>query len=191
LGILAVAILILSTGVAYGIAAQPQNQQNGTPATMARGSGYGGGMMGGQTGITGGMMAGRGGMMGGFASMMGSIGSTMGRYGGMMSQMLQHMANYWNQPHIGAQNARIVAVMDYAFFPSSITVPKGTTVTWVNMDFIQHTMASGVDGAPTGAFDSHPLGHMQSFSYTFTTPGTYPYYCDLHPDMTGTVTVTG
>jgi plastocyanin len=183
-----VAVLILSTGVAYGIAEQ---QQNGSPATMAQGSGYGRGMMGGQTTNPGGMMANRGGMMSGSASKMGSMGSMMGRLGGMMTQMAQHMASYWNQTHKVQQNARFVAVMDYAFFPSSLTVPTGATVTWVNMDFVQHTVTSGADGAPTGVFDSHLLSHMQSFSYTFTTPGTYPYYCDLHPIMTGTITVTG
>jgi plastocyanin len=129
--------------------------------------------------------------MSGYASMMSSMGSAMGRFGGMMGQMVQHMGGLWGQTRNGSESGRFLAISGYAFYPSSVTVTKGTTVTWVNMDFVQHTVTSGTEQAPTGLFDSNPLSHMQSFSYTFTSPGTYTYYCDLHPSMTGTIQVTG
>jgi plastocyanin len=201
LGLAAVAILILSVGAAYAIAAQPQYQQyqqNGSSVGMMGGRGSGGGMMGGQTASSGSMMRSQGGMMGsfgnimsGYASMMGSMQSAMDRFGGMMSRMVQQMGGIWSQARNVSESGNFVAISGYAYYPSSITISKGTTVTWVNMDFVQHTVTSGTEQAPTGDFDSHLLGHMQSFSYTFNTPGTYAYYCDLHPNMIGTVQVTG
>jgi plastocyanin len=84
----------------------------------------------------------------------------------------------------------LVRMIGNSFYPQSITVPAGTTVTWVNMDFVQHTVTSGSEASPTLYFDSHELGHMQGFSYTFSAPGTYAYFCDIHPGMVGSVTVT-
>jgi plastocyanin len=196
-----VAILILSAGAAYAITAQPPNQQyqqGGSLADMTGGRANGGGMMGGGTTNIGSMMPTQGGMMGsfgnmlkGYSGMMSSMRSAMDRYGGMMSWMVQHMGAYWSQPRNGSERGKFLAILNYAYYPSSIKVPKGTTVTWVNMDFVQHSVTSGTQGAPTGVFDSNPLSHMQSFSHTFNTPGTYSYYCDLHSNMNGTVQVTG
>jgi plastocyanin len=139
----------------------------------------------------GGMMGSFGNMMNGYTSMMGSMQGVMGRFGGMMSRMVQHMGGIWSQTRNLSESGNFVAISGYAFPPSSITIPRGTTVSWVNMDFVQHTVTSGTEQAPTGLFDSNPLSHMQSFSYTFNTPGTYTYYCDLHPNMIGTIRVTG
>jgi len=125
----------------------------------------------------GGFAGGYGGMMGGYGGMMGSR-TMMGGYEGMMGF-------YYNQTGSGA----FVTILNYGFYPSTLTIPKGTTVTWVNMDLVQHTVTSGSEQAPTGLFDSHELNHMQSFSYTFNAPGTYTYYCDIHPSMTGTIVV--
>jgi len=196
-----VAILILSVSAVYSIEAQsqyPQYQQGGSFAGMTGGRGNGVGMMGGRTANPGGMTSSQRGMtdsfsnmMGGYTSMMGSMQNAMGRYGGMLSRMAQHMGGIWNQARNGSESGNFIAILNYAFYPSSITIPTGTTATWVNMDFVQHTVTSGTEGAPTGVFDSHPFSHMQSFSYTFNTPGTYTYYCDLHPNMIGTILVTG
>ena len=60
----------------------------------------------------------------------------------------------------------------------------GTTVTWKNEDDIPHTVVS-----TTKAFRSKALDTDDSFSFTFTTPGTYEYFCSLHPHMVGTVVV--
>ncbi len=71
------------------------------------------------------------------------------------------------------------------FNPGNFTVKAGTTVTWFNADAATHTVTS-----TTGVFDSgtFPSGH--SYSYKFNTPGTFPYYCVIHPNMKGTIIVT-
>ncbi|HKW05882.1 MAG TPA: cupredoxin domain-containing protein [Nitrososphaerales archaeon] len=71
------------------------------------------------------------------------------------------------------------------YSPSSITVKIGVnnTVTWTNNDQASHTVTD------KGVFDSGVLSPGQTFTYTFTTPGTYHYYCTIHPWMTGTVIV--
>src|SRR5215210_8604443 len=93
-------------------------------------------------------------------------------------------------PTAGAQGKTMtVNIKDFAFNPPNITVAPGTTVTWVNNDQAPHTVTAT---DPAGAFDSGTLQPGQSFSVTFTQPGTtYAYYCVIHPSMTGTVTVTG
>ncbi len=108
-----------------------------------------------------------------------------------MSQFSENMGNYGSHMRNGVTHQAFVAVVNDGFFPATLTVSKGTAVTWVNMDFVQHTVTAGTEQAPTSLFDSHELGHMQGFSYTFSTSGTYTYYCDIHPSMIGTVVVTG
>jgi plastocyanin len=72
------------------------------------------------------------------------------------------------------------------FVPDTIVVVIGVnnTATWVNNDLATHTITSD-----SGVFDSSVLNQGQSWSYTFTTPGTYTYHCSIHPWMTGTVIV--
>ena len=170
-------------------------QQGASAGGFTGAPGYVGGMMGGYGGsiYQGSMMGGGfGGIMGSFGGMMSGFGGMMSGFGGMMSQFAQFMGSYWNhaQNGNGTTNGAFVAIVNYGFYPASLTVAKGTTVTWVNMDFVQHTVTAGTEQAPTNLFDSHELNHMQSFSYTFSAPGTYTYYCDVHPSMVGTVTVT-
>jgi plastocyanin/phosphatidylethanolamine-binding protein (PEBP) family uncharacterized protein len=78
-----------------------------------------------------------------------------------------------------------VSILNFAFVPSTITISVGQSVTWVNNDSAPHTSTS--DG---GLWNSGTLNQGQSFTRTFTTPGTFPYHCDFHPGMTGTVVVT-
>lgn len=80
-----------------------------------------------------------------------------------------------------------VAIQNFAFAPAALVVKAGTTVTWTNKDTDDHTVTSQGSGGP---LQSSPLGTGQSYSYTFTKPGTYSYYCTIHPFMTATVTVT-
>ena len=82
----------------------------------------------------------------------------------------------------GATHA--VAIADFAFSPATLTITAGDTVTWTNEDQIEHTATS-----TTGAFDSGLLGQGESYSFTFTTPGTYDYLCTPHPSMTGQIVV--
>jgi plastocyanin len=73
-----------------------------------------------------------------------------------------------------------------AYVPNPISVPVGTTVTWTNTDVIPHTSTSD-----TGVWESGVLGNGQSFSFTFTSAGTFPYHCAIHgaASMSGVVTV--
>ena len=81
--------------------------------------------------------------------------------------------------------AKSVMIMNYAFTPSTLTVPAGTKVTWSNMDSVPHTVTS----SGSGPLSSPNIAPGTTWSYTFTTPGTYHYYCAVHPNMTATVTV--
>ncbi len=83
-----------------------------------------------------------------------------------------------------------VAIVDYTFSPSTLTVKGGTTVKWVNMDGDAHTVTFDDRGHGAMAIDSGRMGHMGTFSFTFTQPGTYEYRCALHPSMTGEIIVT-
>jgi plastocyanin len=78
-----------------------------------------------------------------------------------------------------------VKIDNFAFTPMDLTVPAGTTVEWVNRDDIPHVVVS--DDKKT--FKSRALDTDEKYSYTFTTPGTYSYFCSLHPKMTGKIIV--
>lgn len=78
---------------------------------------------------------------------------------------------------------------DECFDPSSITIPVGNTIVWTNDDTAAHTVTSGKDATPDGVFDSSLFMAGKSFSHKFEDVGEYPYYCLVHPWMTGTVTV--
>jgi plastocyanin len=77
-----------------------------------------------------------------------------------------------------------VEIKNYAFTPPTLTVPPGTTVTWTNADSVPHTATAG-----DGAFDSGNLNPGQSYSFTFATAGSFPYVCQYHAGMTGTIVV--
>jgi plastocyanin len=77
-----------------------------------------------------------------------------------------------------------VKIDNFSFGPETLTVPVGTTVTWINRDDIPHTVAS-----TDGAFKSKVLDTDEKFSFTFSKVGTYPYFCSIHPKMTGKVVV--
>ena len=77
-----------------------------------------------------------------------------------------------------------VTIDNFSFGPQTLTVPVGATVTWVNRDDIPHTSVS-----TDGLFKSKVMDTDEKFSYTFTKAGTYPYYCTIHPKMTGKVVV--
>jgi plastocyanin len=77
-----------------------------------------------------------------------------------------------------------VGIKEFTFAPATLTVPVDTTVTWTNHDEETHTVTSA-----TGAFRSAGLGNEDTFSQTFAHPGTYQYFCALHPHMKATVIV--
>ena len=77
-----------------------------------------------------------------------------------------------------------VRIMDFRFDPPTVTVAPGTTVVWMNLGPTDHTTTS-----KQGLWDSRILHAGQTFRFTFRQPGTYPYWCSLHPEMLGTVVV--
>ena len=79
-----------------------------------------------------------------------------------------------------------IAIDNFVFGPERLTVKAGTTVTWTNRDDIPHTVAS-----KDRLFKSKVMDTEESYSFTFSTPGEYAYFCSLHPHMTGTIVVEG
>ncbi len=81
-------------------------------------------------------------------------------------------------------SAMEVKVQNFAFAPPTLTVPVGTQVTWINKDDTVHNIVD-----KNKAFKSKALDTDEKFSYTFDKPGTFSYFCALHPQMKGTVEV--
>ena len=79
-----------------------------------------------------------------------------------------------------------VVIDNFTFSPATVTAPVGTRVTWVNHDDVPHTVSSSVKPR---LFDSGALDTDDRFSFVFTAPGTYDYFCAVHPHMTGRVIV--
>ena len=83
------------------------------------------------------------------------------------------------------ESAISISIDNFSFTPATLTVRAGTTVTWTNKDDIPHGIASS-----NKAFArSKALDTDDSYSFTFTTPGTYQYFCYLHPHMVGSIVV--
>src|SRR5919106_543489 len=77
-----------------------------------------------------------------------------------------------------------------AYQPNPVQVGVGDTVTWTNDDAQPHTVTSGEGATPDGTFDSSIMAPGATFEHTFTEAGEYPYFCLLHPNMVGTVSVS-
>ncbi len=89
------------------------------------------------------------------------------------------------KPTPEAPQTNAITIKDYAFSPATLTIKKGTTITWTNQDIAKHTV-TGDSGGPSSEF----FGKGKSYSYTFTKAGSYPYHCEPHPYMTATIVVT-
>ncbi len=85
-----------------------------------------------------------------------------------------------------ATAAAKIVIDNFTFDPPELTIAPGTIVTWSNRDDVPHTATST---AKPRIFDSGALDTDQSFSHTFTTPGTFEYFCAVHPKMTGRIIV--
>jgi amicyanin len=86
---------------------------------------------------------------------------------------------------VQAQNAaNAIGIDNFTFNPQRLTVKAGSTVTWTNKDDIPHAIA-----AVNKEFKSKALDTGDAYSFTFAAPGTYQYFCSLHPHMTGTIVV--
>ena len=90
-------------------------------------------------------------------------------------------ANSADKPAAGAE----VKIDNFSFGPATITIPAGSTVTWTNHDDVPHVVTSD----DNKMFKSKALDTDDHFSFTFTKPGTYNYYCAIHPKMTAKIVV--
>jgi plastocyanin len=114
-----------------------------------------------------------------------SIGLTAGAvFAGRLSDTTAGLAQSNSQNPSCPPDTRQVSIVDNAFDPQFLTIYPDTTVQWTNIDSRIHTTTSD-----SALWDSGPLDSGQSFSFTFTAPGSYPYHCGIHPAMTGTITV--
>src|ERR687890_519317 len=77
-----------------------------------------------------------------------------------------------------------------AYSPNPVQVSTGATVTWTNDDSQPHTATSGENATPDQRFDSGIMAPAATFEHTFTEAGEYHYFCILHPNMVGTVSVS-
>jgi plastocyanin len=87
-----------------------------------------------------------------------------------------------------ANAARTVSISNFTFAPAAVTVQAGQELTWMNDDDAPHTVLGSDPGSP---LRSAALDTGDKYSVTLSRPGTYKYFCSLHPHMTGVVTVSG
>src|SRR6267378_1383666 len=119
--------------------------------------------------------SGDGGVRGACRGLVGGGGSIRSRHGGGLRA--QPVA-------VTAQAGPRIEITKHKFSRPTLTVPAGTTVTWLNRDEDLHTVVS-----TTLAFKSAGLETDEAYSYKFAKPGVYEYFCTLHPLMTGKVIV--
>jgi plastocyanin len=115
-------------------------------------------------------------------------------FAGVMSTVMfwtvaAHSARVAGNPPNAAAGAPVatgteVKIDNFAFNPAVITVKAGTQVIWVNKDDIPHTVDSS-----QGKFKSAALDTDEKFEFKFSDPGEYPFFCRMHPKMTGKVIV--
>jgi plastocyanin len=91
-----------------------------------------------------------------------------------------------------AADSVTVDIANFAFAPAELRIAAGTSVTFVNGDSAPHTATAGTDAEPTPEhFDTGLLQPGESFTVTLDAPGTYAYFCERHPPMTGVIVVEG
>jgi plastocyanin len=86
--------------------------------------------------------------------------------------------------HDPARGSQTIKIGNFTFSPATLEVPAGTTLTWVNEDDVPHVVVGTDKGSP---LTSPALDTEDHYSVVLTQPGTYKYFCSLHPHMTGTV----
>lgn len=87
-------------------------------------------------------------------------------------------------PSVSPVAGTTVEIDDFAFVPATLTIKRGDAVTWINRDEEPHTVADS-----GGSFRSPGMGANGTYSFTFSTPGTFDYICTIHTFMRGTVVV--
>lgn len=96
----------------------------------------------------------------------------------------RHSALFGLRAGNGNNGAVQIKIDNFSFAPQEVVVPAGATVTWTNADDIPHTVTSTAD-----QFKSKALDTDDRVSFTFNEPGTYEYFCSIHPRMTGKIIV--
>lgn len=124
------------------------------------------------------------------AVLAGCGGSGGGAYGGGSGAAAVASPPASSSAGSGAQtpaSGDTVSIQNFAFVPATLTVAAGTEVTWTDQDTTAHDVTStdgpGIDAATTDLFASGTLSQGDSFSHTFTDPGTYYYECTIHATM--------
>ncbi|HEY1266868.1 MAG TPA: plastocyanin/azurin family copper-binding protein [Candidatus Binatia bacterium] len=92
-------------------------------------------------------------------------------------------------PWLHAESVTTINIQTFQFQPKQIEVNAGTTVTWINQDDVRHTVTSGAPDNKDGRFDAPLADKGAKFSFTFSQPGTYTFFCDRHQHMRGEITV--
>ncbi|MBI3537261.1 MAG: LysM peptidoglycan-binding domain-containing protein [Chloroflexi bacterium] len=93
-------------------------------------------------------------------------------------------------PGTPTPSAAAVVMQNISFLPATLTLARGSTVTWTNIDTIAHTVSSGTPGVLSGLFRSNQLAPGQTFSFSFSQAGAVQYFCEIHgAQMTGTITI--
>ena len=106
------------------------------------------------------------------------------RVGVVFAMMMLASVLALTQTAVSTQPATTVTIDNFVFSPMTMEVHRGATITWVNKDDIPHVVAS-----TTGKFKSRAIDTDGTFVFTFTEPGTYEYYCSVHPKMVGKIVV--
>ena len=118
-------------------------------------------------------------LLGGMAAMAVFMAGHMN--GGMM---MGRAGSSPQTPVVADQRQVTVEIRDFEYFPRDLTVAAGAEVTWLNRDAAPHTATDKASGWDTGL-----LNENESAVLTFDTPGSYSYFCTVHPDMKATLTV--
>lgn len=100
----------------------------------------------------------------------------------LITMLAGHHSTYAASP-AGATAAE-VKIDNFSFTPATLTVSAGTTVTWTNRDDIPHTVVSDDKSIKSKTLDTD-----EKFTFTFSKPGSYSYFCSLHPKMKGSIVV--
>lgn len=93
-------------------------------------------------------------------------------------------ASEYADAQTASAQTHVVTIKDFAYSPNPLTIAVGDSVKFVNDDDVAHTATAG-----DGSFDSKEIDNGKSWTYTFSTAGTYPYICSVHPSMTGKIIV--
>ncbi len=84
---------------------------------------------------------------------------------------------------------KAIVIQTFAYDPNPVDVSVGTKITWTDNDQINHTVTSGTREKPTKVFDGFLANKGATYSKVFNNPGTYTYFCSIHPGMNGTINV--